>query len=1308
MSEGYVGSVEAGRAASSWLVAMGVEGVDVVPCRGAEGMDEVPCSLAFRDLARDGEISDLPEEGDVVGLWREVGGRPHLVGVGRVLAMRWRGFDGVLRFQAVWNLAEPMPLSELDPDLDPPSRPWPLRLAHVTPETLNRAVGVASPDELPVVQDAAYLRDLLHEAVVMDLLGPAGGPQEVVVDTDVRDRYLLGKLAPRDGRAALPEKYAEIPEEAVEDPEDQPEDRGAEGRGISLFPSSIGLTFEAESDVESLVVEGSWGSYEKLPGSEDDEGERVYQRWARTPRGGRVEIDLASVSGRMEPVVLDPDAPGVSLHGIVRESTKGDGTKVVTLFLVNEQRRPRSKEGEAWLFQPEIVVRSADGRPAFKRRPVGSVAGDRELRAFDMLYREHAPFAMGHGVATRAVPAPGDPERAIEVGTSVVPSFEVPRTDSPGTWDEDRPALRRIQDEGLFDMRRLAEVDESELVRTLRMLVDDYRSWIAEKRERAERELPREFQGEAAAALDRAERVAERLEEGISVLENDGRALRAFRLANEAMALQRVHSLYAKERRRASDEERPNVRIEEFDEPRNRTWRPFQLAFVLLGIPALADPTHPQRTDPEAAVVDLLWFPTGGGKTEAYLGLAAFAMFVRRLQGKDYGRDGTRGLTVLMRYTLRLLTIQQFQRASTLICALEDIRKRGPDELGEEPFTIGLWVGQRVTPNTTKESARAVDALRERRSPDKGSPAQLTSCPWCGSPIDPAHDIRVEKMKEGRGVTILSCPDPACGFHAREGGLPVRLVDDEIYRMPPSMLVATVDKFALMAWQSGVSGLFGNADKECPRHGLMVLGERGCNGKHNARGDLPATFPKEVDPPIRPPDLVIQDELHLISGPLGTLVGLYETAVDELSTWDLEGQRVRPKVVASTATVRRSADQVRGLFARKVSVFPPHGIDVGDDYFSIQRPLGREPGRRYVGLCAHGSSRPAALIRVYVALLGAAQALYDRFGQAADPYMTLVGYFSSLRELGGMRRLVEDDVSSRLKRLKPERRPGLARRTVKEPLELTSRVRNQDIPRYLDELERPFVPVGQREKGTSSSPSVLLATNMLSVGVDVDRLGLMAVNGQPKNTAEYIQATSRVGRRYPGLVVTLFNWARPRDLSHYENFEYYHATFYRHVEPQSVTPFAPRALDRGLPGALVSRVRHSIPTFSPNAGASSVEREDLVSRSATFLKRASLVERDQVGTVDDKAASLIDEWLRRKTKAEEAGDFLKYAKPNEATSGFFLLARPPVARSEPFAALQSMREVEDVVDLTLSPREVSSFVYEWVGRSEGEVNRAKE
>ena len=1286
--------VEATREPAVWLVSLDAEGVEPTPS------PDTPYGVEFRGLARLGGFPfALPEDGDVVGLWETRGGKPQLVAVGRVLAMRWRAFDGILRLRAIVRAQGDVLLSDLG--LDPHVDPRPLLVGGVDPTTLTRAVGSASPDDLPTIRDEAYVRDLLHETLVMDLLGPAGGPYEVVEDTDVRDRYLVGKLAPGRDREAPPEKYADLPEDAVEDPEDQPDDRGVGSRGVSLFPSSIGMTFEVEADVETLVVEASWGGYEKAPLTKEDEEAKVKQRWRRHPRGGRVEIDLRSEEGRLAPIELDAAAHGVRLHGIVRAPSEEGGTRVVTLFLVNDQPRPSSKEGEAWVFQPEIVVRSADGRAAFKRRPVGSTEGDSELRAFDMLYRDHAPFAMGHGVATRSLPDPSDPEYAVEVATSVVPAFEVPRTDTPGSWEEDRPVLRKIMEEGLLDMKRLAEADESELFETLGLLVDDYRAWIVENRERAERELPREFEREAQAALGRAEHIAERIEEGIRVLKEDGRALRAFRLANEAMALQRVRSVYARARRKATEEERSTVRVGDYDRPENRTWRPFQLAFLLLGIPALADPLHPQRTDPDEAVVDLLWFPTGGGKTEAYLGLAAFAMFVRRLQGADYGRDGARGLTVLMRYTLRLLTIQQFQRASTLICALEDIRRReGSGDLGEEPFTIGLWVGRRVTPNTTKE---ADSALRGGNAPHKGSPAQLTSCPWCGSRIDPARDIHVDTLEEGQGVTTLSCPDPACAFNARSGGLPVRVVDDEIYRRPPSLLVATVDKFALMAWKGGVSGLFGNATEECPRHGLIVLDDRGCTGRHRARRGMPATHPQRVDPPIRPPDLVIQDELHLISGPLGTMVGLYETAVDELSSWESRGKKVRPKVVASTATVRRSAEQVRGLFARRVSVFPAHGIDAGDDYFSIRRPLDRDPGRRYVGLCAHGSSRPAALIRIYTALLGGAQYLYDRFGPAADPYMTLVGYFSSLRELGGMRRLVEDDVHSRLEGLKPERRPGLAKRFLEEPLELTSRVRNQDIPRYLDELEKPYVPRREREQGMNSSPSVLLATNMLSVGVDVDRLGLMAVNGQPKHTAEYIQATSRVGRRFPGLVVALFNWARPRDLSHYENFEYYHATFYRHVEPQSVTPFAPRALDRGLPGAFVSWVRHSSPDLSPNEGASRVGNEGLGDRAAAFTERAAAVEREQVEAVDSALAGLIDEWLERKDEVGAAGAVLKYTSREHGDS---LLRRPPAPRHEPFVALQSMREVESVVDLKLGP--VFDFEYPWEGRNGSEVDRAQE
>jgi hypothetical protein len=447
---------------------------------------------------------------------------------------------------------------------------------------------------------------------------------------------------------------------------------------------------------------------------------------------------------------------------------------------------------------------------------------------------------------------------------------------------------------------------------------------------------------------------------------------------------------------------------------------------------------------------------------------------------------------------------------------------------------------------------------------------------------------------------------------------------------------------------------------------------------------------------IRPPDLIIQDEFHLISGPLGTMVGLYETAVDELSSWVLGHTKVRPKVVASTATVRRADDQVRNVFMRRISVFPPSGLDVEDNFFSVQRPINEKPGRRYMGVCAPGSSRPAVLIRTYTAFLTAAQALFDRFGPVADPYMTLVGYFNSLRELGGMKRLAEDDVQTRSFRVNMSLvdRPGLSQRRVEEVSELTSRVSSQDIPRYLDQLEVPFEGVfdpaqgkcvTNRKPGEARPIDAVLATNMLSVGVDVNRLGVMVVNGQPKGTAEYIQATSRVGRTPPGLVATVLTWARPRDLSHYETFEHYHATFYQHVEAQSVTPFSPRALDRGLTGAMLSIMRHSYDPFAPNNGAGAMNSPSLNEMLETIRAVAARtweVTEDSGKKALTEAAmkSRADEWAN---EAGVGGRTLVYQKYGAGPTAYPLLNAPGIKPWTDWTVPMSMREVEPGVRLVM-------------------------
>jgi hypothetical protein len=645
---------------------------------------------------------------------------------------------------------------------------------------------------------------------------------------------------------------------------------------------------------------------------------------------------------------------------------------------------------------------------------------------------------------------------------------------------------------------------------------------------------------------------------------------------------------------------------------------------------------------------------------------------------------------------LRLLTLQQFQRATALICAMEVLRRGEPAVWGETPFTIGLWVGQRVTPNTTEESHAAIEKERDGKYGTGSTPAQLTSCPWCGSEIAPGREIRVDR---DLGRTFLYCGDKygRCEFSQAKSknlGLPVLVVDNEIYRHPPSMLIATVDKFAMMAWRGQVRTLFGKATRECPRHGLLWP-EADCNGNHNAKGNLPRVSVKEITP-IRPPDLIIQDEFHLISGPLGTMVGLYETAVDELSTWSIDGKTIRPKVIASTATVRKAEEQVNNVFLRKVSVFPPHGLDVEDNFFSVQRSVEDKPGRLYMGICSPGSSRPAVLIRVYVALLTAAQSLFQRFGAAADPYMTVVGYFNSLRELGGMRRLAEDDVQTRAYRVQMSdvKRPGLSQRSVRIVDELTSRVSNKEIPKKLDQLEVKFKPTW--EKGETRAIDIVLATNMLSVGVDVNRIGLMVVNGQPKNTAEYIQATSRVGRSFPGLVCTVLTWSRPRDLSHYETFEHYHATFYKHVEAQSVTPFAARALDRGLTGAMVSLLRLENDFMNPNPGAQSLDSsgkgEALRARKVLSERAWKVKDKAARTTADNMTADRIDRWVKESVKA---GRRLGYETERGQGDLAALLKKPGALAWDEFTVPMSMREVEPGVQLIMDASKHSSEPPSW-------------
>lgn len=1142
------------------------------------------------------------------------------------------------------------------------------------------------------------LRDKLGEMVVNDLLGPAGGPDEELshYEDRVSGRYLIGSLAPK----ATPVEADEMDGLGTSGDGDQDEDESdsAMPAAATFFPSSIGLSFVIVAEAAAFEVLAAWGRYGKIRSAtqtaKDGSPSLV---WKRTPFEGSV-LTVPLAAGPFGPLRPCPaEDPDVVVQGLIRQTPNG---WVVTVFLVNTtEEREKNKDG-AWVFQPKLSVRGAGDppRPVFVQRhdwhrdlsKMDALTRE-ETETLEMLYRHRLEFAVGHGVSVHVTLPEPNADRAAMIETTFVPQAELEQQ-TPPTVD-DNADLAGVN----LDMKVLADLPHAELIVSLRKLVTAYGNWLL--REQAKVTMPSERlekHGAAAArALERCLRAKTRINEGIDLIDRNAVAEKAFRFANRAMALQRVHSIYSRKVRKGEVE--AGSPLDLWDVPKDRSWRLFQLAFILLNLPAITDLHHHDRSHETEAVADLLWFATGGGKTEAYLGLTAYTLAIRRLQGEVEGRAGDHGIGVLMRYTLRLLTLQQFQRATALICACEMIRRGDTGTWGSVPFRLGLWVGGKVTPNYLKQAAESLRQPRTGGIPvgNGGTPHQLTSCPWCGREIR-AHHIKVYEAPGDVGRCVTYCGDPlgTCDFSeakACKEGLPVMVVDEDIYRRPPSLLIATVDKFAQMPWKGETQMLFGQVSGLCLRHGFRSP-EIDDSGNHPARGELQRTQPA-AHGPLRPPDLIIQDELHLISGPLGSMVALYETAVDELCSWTVGGKRVRPKVVASTATIRRAPDQVQKLFLRSLDVFPPQGTAITDSFFSVQRPAGAAyPGRRYLGICAFGRRYPAAMIRVYTAVMAAAQKLYDTYDTLADPWMTLAGYFNSIRELAGTRRLVEDDIKNRLR---DANQRGLGKRRISMGAveELTSRKSSSDIPGILERLEIPFEKAreAQREadRKAGRKPSVVpydvvLASNMISVGVDIDRLGLMVVAGQPKMTSEYIQATSRVGRSRsgPGLVVTLFNWARPRDLSHYESFEHYHSTFYKHVEALSVTPFSARALDKGLSGVMVALMRLGEERMNANRAAGELKDTDPVLPGVMrrLVERAQATTDPSVGArVGQMLMERRDIWLAR--VRGQTDHRLGYQAEAEGVVG--LLSPAGADNKDKFACLNSLRDVEGTVDLVL-------------------------
>ena len=906
-------------------------------------------------------------------------------------------------------------------------------------------------------------------------------------------------------------------------------------------PSSMGVSFAVapkEGDEALITISVSVGVYEARATENSSTGNRF--NWHRSQKRETLSVEVNDqTQSAITPI---PEIPGL---GYWLRCRRHQELFLVTFMLVNQQTNSKSTDivarDTANFYQAGFVVTSDPEFGLIVPKPsVFSTSADPEIQSNYMLYREAPEYAVGH---TCSVNWTQDQDSAVTLSSEWLPTVEVPIASASG----DEEFFGNLVDQGessVLGSQWLSEAGGSEITVGLAEFCQCYSDWIVAQELRIASLSP-EHHETARRHLDTCRQALNRMSQGAELLANDPEALLAFRLANRALWLQNEW------KRRGDPEIRPLV------------WRPFQLAFGLLCLRSTSDPM-----DTDRAVMDLLWFPTGGGKTEAYLLLAAYTVFLRRLKAR--GASAGAGVTAFMRYTLRLLTAQQFQRAASMILAC-DMLRRGDEQCpgvvlpdyfqSDATISIGLWVGKDTSPNKVEKVG------------EDGSPAQVADCPICGVELDWSVDQDGERV-------LATCTDETCSANGEAGHLPFWTVDDDVYRELPSLLIGTADKFVQIVSKPETGKLFGLADAH-----------------------------------RNPPDLIIQDELHLISGPLGTMAGLFETAIDALCSH--KGHR--PKIIGSTATIRRADDQILQLFNRASSQFPPPGIDQSNSGFAYTKK--GSPGRLYVGITSAGRTASYIYQAISASLL---QAGSDPsfVGADADKYWTLVGYFNSLRELGSASIIMQDDVTHSIQ-LISERRSETERH-LQPPAELTSRVKSDEIKDKLKELEL--------DRNSGAAADIVLASNMISVGMDIRRLGLMLVNGQPKTIAEYIQATSRVGRsNVPGLVVTLYNANKMRDRSRYENFPTWHGALYRDVEASGVTPFAPRARDKALHAPFVAMVRHLVPgmLYSPNdANKYRAQLEDMIDR---ICARVTTIDEPEAEATRRELMEFLENWIRRGT-----------------------------------------------------------------------------
>ena len=850
------------------------------------------------------------------------------------------------------------------------------------------------------------------------------------------------------------------------------------------------------------------------------------------------------------------------------------------------------KVNERCFFGIQVKVESEYLTP-YQERNNDSLQND--IEHLNYLYRSIKDYGVGHlcSVDWRI----NDDEKWVR--SEFIPSYETPDVEpiprdkftfvKDGDIQVPQPLLKSTKALEFKWLSLFSDATDEEIIGQLIDFVQTYQSWIMTQRDVISKDVGDNRIG--FENLDDCQKDYERMRSNIHLLlEGNSTNMMSFRMMNSAMFIQLWHS-----KKSANEITNFGFYKEKADDrlfgDTPAAWRPFQLAFILLNLDGIIQRPDDPKWTARNEIVDLVWFPTGGGKTEAYLGIIALTIIHRR---RNMQRGG--GTTAIMRYTLRLLATQQFQRAMRLILALEQLRRWNLYNLGDEPISIGLFVGDNSIPNKVKGSSRGEPGLLEEcqkwntwiAGKRQESKIPLDLCPCCGRPLEYQSIGNLSNPK-----IIFRCKNVNCTFSDE---LPVKLCDENIYQEPPTLLFGTVDKFATLGHKVSTS-------KES-QDSRRLFGKGGLN--------------------YLPPSLIIQDELHLLLGPLGSAVSLFECAIDQLCSYkNKSGLIIRPKIISSTATTRNTELQIRALYDRDVSIFPKPGTDYDDSFFSFFQRMEVDgevrfvSKRKYIGICPTGRTHMTTQMRL-IATMFVHRALFEKdhsgslsdkkVEEAMDFYHSIIDYFNSLKEVGKTDAQFYTEFTKYTRRLfkrvlrysdKLECLYGYDSSFSKS--ELTGRLSGAEVVNELEKVGKHWkaeerLPHKNKDGSEwlhgTTPPDLILATNMISVGLDVDRFNTIIMNSMPRNIAEYIQASSRVARNKPGLVVTLHNPFRARDLSHFERFKEFHEKLYYYVEPISITPFSKKSVNKYMPLYIATMIRHKYQDLANSENASALTSQD--------------------------------------------------------------------------------------------------------------------